>query len=66
MDFDTFYTVQYRNVFVHARHNRTLKREEFTIHGCPSVVLLSLQSAKRRITERLRLTKANKATLGKP
>jgi len=48
---DTFYTVQYRGVYIHARHNRALKREEFTIQGWPSVVLLSLHSAKCRITK---------------
>ena len=51
MKYDTFYTIQYRGIHIHVKHNRTLKREEFTIQGWPTVILLSLRSAKCRITK---------------
>jgi hypothetical protein len=49
-DYDTFYSVEYRGVMIHAKRNRTPGREEFTIQGWPTIPLLSLRSAKSRVT----------------
>ena len=50
MDYDTFYTVQYKGYYIHAKYNRTLNREEFNISGF-NIPLKSLLSAKQRITK---------------
>lgn len=51
MEYSTFYTVSYKGYYIHCKHNRTLKREEFTIAGFESIKLKSLLSAKQRISK---------------
>jgi hypothetical protein len=50
-NYDTFYSVPYKGVMIHAKYNRPQTREEFTVQGWPTVTLLSLHSAKCRITK---------------
>lgn len=56
MDYDTFYTVFWRGQYIHAKHNRTLKREEFTVLG---KMFLSLKSAKAYATRQTNLKRTN-------
>ena len=51
MMYDTFYTVKYKGLYIHARHNRALKCEEFTVNDKD---FASLLSAKRYITKLLK------------
>ena len=53
MNYDTFYTLNYKGVYIHAKHNRALKREEFTVNVKE---FTSLLSAKRHITKLLKAT----------
>lgn len=49
--YDTFYTLQYKGVYIHARHNRATGCEEVQIHG-ERQILKSVHAAKCRITRR--------------
>lgn len=51
--YDTFYTLQYKGVYIHARHNRATGLEEAQIHG-ESRILSSVHAAKCRITRKAR------------
>jgi hypothetical protein len=54
-EYDSFYTVEYRAMFIHAKYNRTKQREEFTIKGYPNLVFYSLLASKQRVTRILRI-----------
>lgn len=51
MNYDTFYSIMYKGHFIMAKHNRMLKREEFTVDDKE---FYSLLSAKRHITKLLK------------
>jgi len=48
---NTFYSMRYKQVYIHAHTDMETGKEVFTIQGYPTVILPSLLSAKQRITK---------------
>ena len=49
-DYDTFYTILYKGLYINAKYDRQAKREVFSVKG---EQFNSLLSAKRKVTKLL-------------